>query len=88
MELSVSRRDEKLKDLNTLVRAAMRENEEERNRINQAFDYATDILSPGPDDLGKGQINLPKTISMIMLSQVKKSRQKPFLVWLWNWMRI
>ena len=57
---SVSRRDDKLKDLNKLVRAAMKENEEERNRISNAFDYATDILNPGLDDLGKGQINLPK----------------------------
>ena len=56
---SVNRRNDQLNDLNKLVRDEMKENEEERNQINRAFDYVKDILSPGLDDLGKGQINLP-----------------------------
>ena len=38
----------------------MKKNEEERNQINRAFDYVNDILRPGLDDLGKGEISLPK----------------------------
>ena len=56
---SVNRRNDQLNDLNKLVRAEMKENEEERNQINRAFDYVKDILSPGLDDLGKGEIKLP-----------------------------
>jgi len=56
---SVNRRSDQLSDLNKLVRAEMKENEEERNQINRAFDYVKDILSPGLDDLGKGEIKLP-----------------------------
>ncbi|MDG1326536.1 MAG: DUF1549 domain-containing protein [Opitutales bacterium] len=56
---SVNRRNDQLNELNKLARAAMKENEEDRNRIRNAFDYVKDILSPGLDDLGKGQINLP-----------------------------
>ena len=56
---SVNRRSDQLNDLNKLVRAEMKENEEERNQINRAFDYVKDILSPGLDDLGKGEIKLP-----------------------------
>ena len=56
---SVNRRNDQLNELNKLARAAMKENEEDRNRIRNAFDYVKDILSPGLDDLGKGQISLP-----------------------------
>ena len=57
---SVSRKNDQLNDLNKLVRAEMKKNEEERNQINRAFDYVNDILRPGLDDLGKGEISLPK----------------------------
>ena len=43
-----------------MARAVQRENEEERNQIRRAFEYVTDILDPGLDDLGKGSIALPK----------------------------
>jgi len=56
---NVSRKIEQLKDLNKMARAAQKENEEERNQIRRAFEYVTDILNPGLDDLGKGQISLP-----------------------------
>ena len=46
--------------LNKMARAVQRENEEERNQIRRAFEYVTDILDPGLDDLGKGSIALPK----------------------------
>ena len=56
---NVRRKDDQLSKLNKLARDAQRENEEERNQIRRAFEYVTDILNPGLDDLGKGQINLP-----------------------------
>ena len=56
---NVRRKDDQLSKLNKLAREAQRENEEERNQIRRAFEYVTDILNPGLDDLGKGQINLP-----------------------------
>lgn len=56
---SVNRKSDQLNELNKLARAAMKENEEDRNRLRNAFDYVKDILSPGLDDLGKGQISLP-----------------------------
>ena len=56
---SVNRKSEEMNQLNKLARAAMKENEEDRNQIRNAFDYVFDIMRPGLDDLGKGQINLP-----------------------------
>ena len=58
---NVARKNEELRKLNQMARAAQKENEEERNQIRRAFEYqATDILDPGLDDLGKGSIALPK----------------------------
>ena len=57
---NVARKNEELRKLNQLARAAQKENEEERNQIRRAFEYVTDILDPGLDDLGKGSIALPK----------------------------
>jgi hypothetical protein len=56
---NVSRKSEQLKELNKMARAVQKENEEERNQLRRAFEYVTDILNPGLDDLGKGQISLP-----------------------------
>ena len=57
---NVTRKNEELSKLNKMARAAQKENEEERNQIRRAFEYVTDILDPGLDDLGKGSIALPK----------------------------
>jgi len=57
---NVSRKSEELSKLNKMVRAAQKENEEDRNQIRRAFEYVTDILNPGLDDPGKGAISLPK----------------------------
>ena len=57
---NVARKNEELRKLNQMARAAQKENEEERNQIRRAFEYVTDILDPGLDDLGKGSIALPK----------------------------
>jgi hypothetical protein len=56
---NVSSKNDQLKALNKMARAAQKENEEERNQIRRAFEYVTDILNPGLDDLGKGEIALP-----------------------------
>ena len=56
---NVSRKNDQLRELNKLVRKAQNENAEDRNRLRNAFDYVRDILNPGLDDLGKGQISLP-----------------------------
>ena len=56
---NVSRKNDQLKKLNKLARQAQMENEEDRNKIRNAFDYVRDILNPGLDDLGKGEISLP-----------------------------
>ena len=57
---ATSSKNEELSKLNKMARAVQRENEEERNQIRRAFEYVTDILDPGLDDLGKGSIALPK----------------------------
>ena len=56
---NVSSKNDQLKALNKMARAAQKENEEERNQIRRAFEYVTVILNPGLDDLGKGEIALP-----------------------------
>ena len=56
---NVSRKNDQLNKLNRLARQAQMENEEDRNKIRNAFDYVSDILNQGLDDLGKGEISLP-----------------------------
>ena len=69
---NVRRKDDQLSKLNKLAREAQRENEEERNQIRRAFEYVTDILNPGLDDLGKGQINLPNDYQYDNTKQERK----------------
>ena len=52
-------KDEQVGKLSKLVRAAQKENEEDRQKIRRAFLPVQDLLTPGLDDLGKGEISLP-----------------------------
>ena len=53
-------KNDELGKLSKLVRSARNENEEESNKIRRAFLPVQDLLTPGLDDLGKGEISLPK----------------------------
>jgi hypothetical protein len=52
-------KDEEVGKLSKLVRSAQKENEEDRQKIRRAFLPVQDLLTPGLDDLGKGEISLP-----------------------------
>lgn len=55
----MNRKDEEIGRLKKMVRSAQNASPEERNNIRRAFLPVTDLLEPGLDDLGKGEISLP-----------------------------